>query len=269
MDDRLAPPETRVEYLNGQEIFAAPAGECHGRQHSYVDRVIGANVREPYAVAVDMLTRTEEGSDFAADVSVYEPTGDPRAEVPSPRKLEEIVFEVVDRQAAAIPTRKAVELIARGVRRVFAVFTKERALFEWSVTDGRWNKIPGDAVIEDACFVRPISANGIVDWLQADNEVAKAILVKRPEPIVQALAAERAEGRVEGRAEGRVEGLTMGEAKGQLAMKRQSILGALEGRGVPVSERVRSAVLATSDMALLERWFLAALKATESDQILV
>ncbi|MFO0587187.1 MAG: Uma2 family endonuclease [Polyangiaceae bacterium] len=251
MDDRLAPPETRVEYLNGQEIFAAPAGECHGRQHSYVDRVIGANVREPYAVAVDMLTRTEEGSDFAADVSVYEPTGDPRAEVPIARKLEEIVFEVVDRQAAAIPTRKAVELKARGVRRVFAVFTKERAIFEWSSSEGRWEKLATDAVIEDPCFVRPISANGIVDWLQADNEVAEALLTKRPEPIVKALAAEREEGREEG----------------QLLAKQQVILGLLGARGVPVSEQARARIQATKDMALLDRWVTAVLTVTDAEQL--
>ena len=255
VDDRLAPPETRVEYLNGQEIFAAPAGECHGRQHSYLDRVVGANVREPYVVAVDMLTRTEDGSDFAADVSVYEAVGDPRVEASSPRKLEEIVFEVVDRQAAAIPTRKAVELVARGVRRVFAVFTRERALFEWSSKEGRWERISGDAVIEDPCFVRPISANGIVDWLHADNEVAKALLVKRPEPIVQALAAEREEGREEGR-----------EA-GQLLAKQQVILGLLQARGVPVSERARAKIQATTEMALLDRWVTAVLTVTDAEQL--
>lgn len=251
VDERIAPAETRVEYLSGQELYAAPAGEPHARQHSHLDRVVGAHVKAPYTVAVDMLTRADEGSDFAADVAVYEPVADARLDPPVPRKLEEIVFEVVDRQAAAVPTRKALELSARGVRRVFAVFTKERALYEWSKSEGRWERIPGDAVIEDPCFVRPINANGIVDWLQADNEVAKALLTKRPEPIVQALAAERAEGREEG----------------QILAKRKMILDLLQARGVPVSEQARVRIQGTTDTALLDRWVIAVLTVTKAEQL--
>lgn len=47
VDKRLAPPETRVEYLDGIEIFAAPADEPHASQHSPIDRVIGAHVKSP------------------------------------------------------------------------------------------------------------------------------------------------------------------------------------------------------------------------------
>lgn len=132
------------------------------------------------------------------------------------------------------------------------------------------NKIPGDAVIEDACFVRPISANGIVDWLQADNEVAKAILVKRPEPMVQALAAERAEGHVEGRAEGRVEGLAGGGGQGpardeaaEHSRRPRRARGPCLGAGPfcgPGDERYGPSG------AVVPR---GAAKATESDQILV
>ena len=32
VDERLAPPETRVEYLGGVELFAAPAGEPPNNQ---------------------------------------------------------------------------------------------------------------------------------------------------------------------------------------------------------------------------------------------
>lgn len=121
VDERLAPPETRLEYLDGVEVFAAPADEPHASFHSHVDRVIGANVQAPYAVAVDMLTRTDWVSDFAPDVSVYEPIVDPETGQKVGRKLEEIAFEIVDRQSQSVPLKKATALSARGVRRVFCV----------------------------------------------------------------------------------------------------------------------------------------------------
>lgn len=268
MDERLAPPETRVEYLDGVEIFAAPADEPHASQHSQIDRVIGAHVRSPYLVAVDMLTRTEEASDLAADVTVYEPILDRKTGRKVGRKLEEIAFEVVDRQAAAVPTRKAVQLVARGVRRVFCVFVKEHALCEWSRKEGRWEPIAPDDVIEDACFVRPITARALVDWVLADDEVAKALLVKRPPAIEAALSASLEEGRAEGLAEGRTEGRTEGIAAGELQEKRQGILRILAARGLKVPKRVRARIEATSDTALLDRWFTEAITVDRASRLL-
>lgn len=264
VDKRLAPPETRVEYLNGAELFAAPADEPHASQHSQIDRVVGAHVKSPYGVAVDMLTRTSDASDFAADVSVYEPIFSAKTGAKTGRKLEEIVFEVVDRQAATIPTRKAVELTARGVRRIFAVFVREKKVYEWSRAEGRWEPIEASSVLEDPCFVRPITARALVDWLVADDEVAKALLVKRP-PSIQAALDER---HTEGMAEGHREGHREGQSEGQLSAKRESILRILEARGLSVPKRVRAAIESTTDIARLDRWLVAAITVERSSRLL-
>lgn len=268
VDDRIAPPETRVEYLGGQEIFAAPADEPHASQHSQIDRVIGAHVKPPYAVAVDMLTRTEDASDFAADVSVYEPIVHKKTGKKIGRRLEEIAFEVVHHQAQAVPTKKAVELVARGVRRVFCVFVNEHKLCEWHAGSGRWEPIEPGAVIEDHCFVRPITARALVDWVLTDDEVAKALLVKRPPAIVAALSQSRTEGRTEGHTEGRAEGRAEGITAGQLEEKRRGILRILDARGLKVSQRMRARIAATTDADLLDRWFTSALTVTRASHLI-
>src|SRR4051812_4453474 len=88
VDDRLAPPETRVEYLDGIELFAAPAEGPHATMHADLAYVLRAHVAPPYLAAVDLLTRTEEASDFAPDASVFEEFSN------GERKLEEFAFEI-------------------------------------------------------------------------------------------------------------------------------------------------------------------------------
>src|SRR2546426_659743 len=78
IDDRLAPPETRIEYLDGKKIISMPADPPHATKHSQIDRVVGAHVAAGYEVAVDMLTRTSKTSDFAPDVSIFPKAPDPR-----------------------------------------------------------------------------------------------------------------------------------------------------------------------------------------------
>jgi hypothetical protein len=286
-DDRLAPPETRVEYLRGVEIFAAPADEPHASQHSQIDRVVGAHVKRPYAVAVDMLTRVDDASDFAADVAVYEPIVDRKTKKKVGRKLEEIAFEVVDKQSQSVPTKKAMDLAARGVRRVFQVIVSKRTLAEWSREHGRWEPLAPGTLIEDRCFVRPIRAEALVDSVLADDEVARALLVKRPPAIKAALAASREEGIEKGREEGiekgrekgreegiekgrekgREEGIEKGLAAGQIEEKRRGILRILEARGLDVPKRVRARVEATSDAAVLDRWFREAITVAKASEL--
>ncbi|MFO0587735.1 MAG: Uma2 family endonuclease [Polyangiaceae bacterium] len=257
-DDRLAPPETRVEYVRGVEVFAAPADEPHAHQHSQIDRVVGAHVKNPYAVAVDMLTRVDDASDFAPDVSVYEPIFDRKTKQKTGRKLEEIAFEVIDKQAQSVPTKKAMDLVARGVRRVFCVVVRDRQLSEWSRKHGRWEPLAPGALIEDRCFVRPMRADALVSSLLADDEIARALLVKRPPAIEAALQEVRteghAEGHAEGRAEGHAEGRAEGHTKGLIAGKQQSVLRILEKRGLTIPKRLHARIVATTDIALLDRW---------------
>ena len=259
VDERLAPPETRVEYIRGAEVFAAPADEPHASQHSQIDRVVGAHVKSPYAVAVDMLTRVDDASDFAPDVSVYEPILDRKTKAKVGRKLEELAFEVIDKQSQSVPTKKAIDLVARGVRRVFCVVVSDRRLSEWSREHGRWEPVAPGTLIEDRCFVRPIRAEALVSSVLADDEVARALLVKRPPAIQAALAESRTEGLAAGRTEGLAAGRTEGRDEGRIEEKRKGVLRILAARGLSVSKRVRARIEATSDAAVLDRWFDEAL----------
>ncbi|KYG05848.1 hypothetical protein BE21_38090, partial [Sorangium cellulosum] len=203
VDDRLAPPETRVEYLDGAEIFAAPADTPHATQHFDLTYVLGAHVAPGYRGAVDMLTRADEGSDYAPDASVFAQKPDRGGR----RRLEELAFEVSDKQALAVPTSKARRLIDRGVRRVFCILVKQHRVLEWSRETDGWRTLPKDAVIEDPCLVRPLPLQALLDAASSDDAVARALLQKRVPALEAALA--------EGEARGEARGVALGEALGE------------------------------------------------------
>src|SRR4051812_40837375 len=118
VDQRLVEPETRFEIIDGRRVYVAPADEPHGERHSGVDRLLGAHRAAGYSVAVDMLTRTSRIDDIAPDVSVYPTARDPRT---GGRQLEELAFEVASTESLGHAGTKARKLVARGVRRVFAI----------------------------------------------------------------------------------------------------------------------------------------------------
>jgi len=202
VDDRLAPPETRVEYLDGVEIFAAPADEPHATQHSDLTYVLHAHTANGYKSSVDMLTRTGKASDFAPDASIFPVERDKRT---GGRKLEELAFEVTDQQAISVPTRKARLLVARGVRRVFCLLVKRRQVMEWSREMDDWKPLANDAVIEDRCLLRPLRVEALLDAAEADAAVAQALLDRHVPVLERALAEREAKGKAEGKAEGNVE----------------------------------------------------------------
>ena len=265
IDERLAPPETRVEFLHGMELFAAPADPPHATKHSQVDRVIGSHVAEGYIPAVDMLTRTAGASDFAPDVSVFPAEPDPETKG---RRLEELAFEVASEQALSVPTEKARELIRRGVRRVFCVLVKQRRVLEWSRETDGWATLPESAVIDDRCLVRPLPVAALLDAALADDAVVQALLVKRPPSLVRALEAQLAEGHKEGHREGHKEGHREGHKEGELEARRQDLLLVLSERGILVPEDVRAAIAGCADLARLERWFRRAITARTAAEVL-
>jgi predicted transposase YdaD len=74
----------------------------------------------------------------------------------------------------------------------------------------------------------------------------------------------RAEGVAEGRAEGVAEGRAEGEAKGGAKM----LVEVLRARGVSLSASAEQRILATGDLATLERWMHRALAARTIDEVL-
>lgn len=216
IDDRLAPPETRLEYIDGIERFAAPADPPHATAQARLAYVLGAHVAPGYTAAVEMLTRTGETSDFAPDASVFDT--DPDLETGG-RKLEELAFEVADKQALSVPTKKARKLARRGVRRVFCLLVGKARMLEWSTETDGWRTMGVDDVIDDRCLARPLPVRAMLEAAASDEAVVAALRARKVPAFEAALADERqkgeARGRAEGRAEGKAEGRVEGEAKGR------------------------------------------------------
>ncbi|WP_437647793.1 Uma2 family endonuclease [Sorangium sp. So ce362] len=241
VDERLAPPETRVEYLHGQRLIVAPADEPHATLHCDLAHVVRAHVAPGYTAALDMLTRTSADSDFAADTSVFPAAPDPET---GGRRLEEIAFEVASEQAMSVPTTKARELVRRGVRRVFCLVVEQQLTLEWSRENDDWARLPEDAVIEDRCLVRPLPVRASFDAASADEAVFEAILLKASAPIKQALTDAR--------------------LARELARARKTVLATLEVRDLEIPDLVRVEVHRCTDIAQLDRWLRRAITATSA-----
>ena len=273
VDDHIAPPETRVEYLNGIELFASPAKTPHARKHADLTYVLGAHTARGYASAVDMLTRTGEASDFAPDASVFPEGRDPET---GGRRIEELAFEVSDRQALSVPTEKARQLIERGVRRVFCLLVKHNKVMEWSRALGDWELLPRDAVIDDPALVRPMPVRALMEAAGRDDAVAEALLEKGVPALDAALARReaagkaegKAEGRVEGKAEGKVEGRIEGKAEGEAHGRVVSILAVLAARGIALSPGQKTRIETCVDRALLDEWLTRAATANAVADVL-
>lgn len=265
VDDRLAPPETRLEYLHGFEIFAAPADQGHATRHWDLTYVLGAYVAKSYLGAVDMLTRTTEINDFAPDASIFPEDPDP---VTGGRRLEELAFEISDKQSIGVPTAKARQLIARGVRRVFCVLVGKRRVMEWSrATDG-WEPLPMSATIQDRCLVRSLPIAALLDGAASDDAVARALLAKGVPALEEALRAQakqaKIEGKAEGRSEGRSEGLSEGISEGQIQAKHEMLAMILRERKLDVPPSVAAKIEACRDGARLDEWLRRALTASSA-----
>jgi hypothetical protein len=249
VDDHLVVPEiTRDEIIGGRRVIASPAHPPHATQHTRLDYVIQAHAAPGYTVAADLLTRHDHDSDFASDVCVFRDGIDSST---GTRHLEEIAFEVVSEQSDRLATEKAARMQRRGVRRVFAVWVKERSVCEWSAEAQSWRLLDADSGIEDSCFVRPFALAALLDAAQADRAVAEALVAKGNPAIREREASARAKGREEGRAEGIAE----------------SVLQLLEARGIAVSPEQKQEILGCSEPARLNRWLLKAVSASTAVEV--
>lgn len=245
VDDHLVVPEiTRDEMIGGRRVIASPAHPPHAMQHTRLDYVIQAHVAPGYTVAADLLTRHDHDSDFASDVCIFKDGPDPAT---GARHLEEVAFEVVSEQRDRLATEKAARMQRRGVRRVFAVWAKERRVCEWSGEAQGWRVLAAGSVIEDPCLVKPIALAALLDAAPADRAVAEALAAKG-NPVIQ-------EREAEARARGRAEGIA------------ESILQLLEARGLAVSAERRQEILGCSDPDRLNRWLLRAMSLSSADEV--
>ncbi len=203
VDDHLVKPEvSRDEIIRGRKIVTMGAKPEHAKAHMRADFLITPHVVDTHDAGTDLLTRVNQGSNFATDVAVYKKGIDPATGV---RYLEELSFEVVNEQSASDAREKAEDLVQRGVRRVFGIFVKKGYVAEWSGEKQDWQILPPNAELTDPLFIRPILVGALLDAAIAEMEVANA-LVQKDNPVIKRLN-ERAheEGLKEGLKEGRLD----------------------------------------------------------------
>jgi hypothetical protein len=190
---------------------------------------------EDFDVASDMLTRTSETNDFAADVSVFPCAPDPET---GGRQLEQLAFEVVSTESLGHAAAKAAKLVARGVRRVFAIDVRRARALEWSTSPASWSLLDPGTHIEDPALAAPLPVNALLHAAKADDAVARALIVKRNPEIATHTLQARTEGKQEGIAE--------------------SLLAFLSARGVALAVADRARILGERDPAMLNRWVVRA-----------
>ena len=251
VDKRLATPGQRAEYYDGAQMLLTPANEPHGRVHSGLTYVIHAHTGAQYLSAVDMLTRTDEGSDVAPDASIYPAARDAKT---GGRQLEVLAFEVTSEQRLSVPTKRARKLVARGVRQVFCILVKEQRVLGWSREDDDWRPLPADHIIEDESLARALPIAALLDAVSADDAVIRALDAKNNAVLAQIRRASRAEGHQEGHQEGETSGRT------------SALLAVLTARNIEVTPSQRTHITSCRDMAQLDRWLsqVATISSTEA-----
>ena len=269
VDARLVEPNTRYEILDGVLVHVPPADPPHGMRHAKLAALVDAHAGNDFVVAVDMLTWTSRTNDFAPDVSVFPAAPDP---VTGGRQLEHLAFEIASTQSLSRAGDKAAKLIARGVRRVFAIDVERSRALEWSATLDTWSVLESAAHIEDRALAAPLPIAALLHAARADDVVARALIVKRNPEIEAVRAQDRMESLLRGRAEGEAEGLLRGrvegEAEGLLRGTARAILAILAARSISIEPAARARILAERDPDRLDRWLVRATIYSGIDEIL-
>jgi hypothetical protein len=247
VDEHIVASETRFEILDGVVIYVPPAHPPHARRHAKLAALVEAHAASDFIVAVDMLTRTSKIDDFAPDVSVYPAAIHP---VTGGRQLEHLAFEIVNKQSLGIARRKAAKLVARGVRRVFAIDIKRSRALEWSHAQGTWTVLESSAHIDDPALAAPLPVAALLDAARSSDVMARALITAR-NPEIEAV---RAQERSEGRAQGVAEGVVRGNIEGVLRGKAGALLVMLAARGLAIQPAERQKILDERDLDRLDRW---------------
>ncbi|MEZ4406924.1 MAG: Uma2 family endonuclease [Polyangiales bacterium] len=248
----MVAPESHAEILDGRVYRTMGSNQPHGVRHFEATHVFAGALADGYAGAVDMLTRLDEESDAAPDLSVFPSAPDPKT---GGRQIEEIAVEVLDSERMSHTTDKVEKLAARGVRRLFAVRVAARKVYEWDRDHHDWTELEEGAVIEDRCFRVPVPARALVDRVLADDTVARALLARGNPVIVAALDAQRDAGRRDGRRE---------EA---LRARREVLRTLLSARGLTLAADHAARVDGCDEAATLDAWIVRAASARNADEV--
>ncbi len=270
VDDHLVQPEvSKEEIIRGRRVQTMGANKEHAEAHLRADFLISPHVVEGRVAATDLLTRVNEGSNFATDVSIRREGLDPRT---GKRYLEEVSFEVVNEQSLRNATEKAEDLMARGIRRFFGIFVKRNEVREWSREKNAFVTLPIDGVIVDPTLIRPISVRALLDRAHAELEVAKALIQKNNPVIVQLKQHALDEGHKKGIDEGHKKGIDEGHKKGidegGLQGRRAVLRELLEDEFGELDSSVTSRI-ATASIDQLRGWTKKLRHATSVEDVFI
>jgi hypothetical protein len=245
IDDRLVMPETPYEIVDGELVRVSPADPPHGERHLQLCALIEAHTGRKFEAACDLLTRTSEVDDIAPDVSVYPDGPDPET---GGRQLEQLAFEIVNKQTLGNAGKKAAKLAGRGVRRVFAIDVEGSRVLEWSKARRRWRPRRPTGQIADAALAVALPIAALIHSAKADDAMARALVAKR-NPVIEKV-----------RARGIRRGVRRGTAK--------AVVAVLAARGVSLKNAQRDLILDESNLARLERWLTRAITCTSAAELL-
>jgi hypothetical protein len=245
LDDSLLPEDSCYEILDGRRIHCMGERE-HARPHAQLAYVIAGLAAPGFEALVELTTRADTApppadldptaerlpstvQELRPDASILRQGTDPAT---GDRYIEDLSFEVVNTQSMSNVRGKAQRLVARGVRRVFAIFVKKGQVMEWSAKSGEFLPVVGE--IRDPSLRMPLSVQALLQATDADDAVARALLAKGNPVLTRLRAEERREGEVAGRREGEIagrrEGEVAGRREGEIAGRREGeVAGRREG----------------------------------------
>ena len=211
--------------LDGQVMEVTPADAPHADKQCDLVYVLRAHVASGYVASTELLTRVAEESNFSTDACIRQEGFDAKGH----RYLEELSFEVQHTQSEASLDKRARYLQERGVRRVIAIEVKMAGkvrvqagpVKEWVPASqetlgpkeivGHWRRLAADERIEDRCLQRPVKVAALMDAVEADNAVARALMARRNPAILtmrqQSFDKGHEQGFGKGREQGQAEGI--------------------------------------------------------------
>jgi len=209
LDDSLLPEDSSFEILDGQRMQCMGDPE-HARPHAQLAYVLSSLAGDGYDALVELTTRADTTppppdldrnadklpstvQELRPDASILRAGTDPAT---GDRYIEDLSFEVVNKQSMADLRLKAKRLRARGVRRVFAIVVKKGQVVEWSAMTGEFIPVVGE--IRDLSLCMPLSVQALLQASEADDAVVRALLAKGNPELLRMRAEEHQQGEAGG-----------------------------------------------------------------------
>ena len=208
--------------LDGRVMEVVPAEAPHADKQCDLVYVLRAHVAPGYVASTELLTRVSKKSNFATDACIRRDGLDAKGH----RYLEELSFEVQHTQSEASLAKRAHYLLERGVRRVIAIEVnmadKGRVqagpVKEWVPASqggrGHWRRFADDERFEDRCLQRAVKVAALMDAIEADNAVARALMARQNPAILDMRQQSFDEGHEQGFDKGREQGFDEGHEQG-------------------------------------------------------